>query len=84
MKQRDFRAKMSTAEFEAIHFDDEHPIDNYYAELVDGNLKFSGIHGEFPRGYEDLALIRQLTEGQQLLILLGVLDGQVCNGGITQ
>jgi hypothetical protein len=84
MTQRDFRAKLSPAEFAALPFDDEYPIDNYFAELVDGNPKFRGLGEEFPRGYENIQLIRQLTPGQQLLILLGVFDGQVCNGGITQ
>ncbi len=84
MTSRDFRAEMPPAAFAAIPFDEKHPIDNYYAALVDGNQKFWGIREEFPRGYEDIKLIRQLTPGQQLLILLGILDGQVCNGGITQ
>jgi hypothetical protein len=84
MAQRDFRARISPDDFAVIPFDEEHPIDNYYRELVDGNQKLSGIREEFPRGYEDIKLIRQLTPGQQLLILLGVFDGQVCNGGITQ
>jgi hypothetical protein len=84
MTQKDFRAKLSPAEFDAIAFDEEHPIDNYYFGLVDGNPQFFGIREEFPQGYEDISLIRQLTPGQQLLILLGVFDGQVCNGGITQ
>jgi hypothetical protein len=84
MAHRDFRAKLSPADFAALPFDDENPIDDYYVELVDGNQKFSGIRNEFPRGYEDIKLVRQLTPGQQLLILLGVFDGQVCNGGITQ
>jgi hypothetical protein len=84
MAQRDFRAKMSPAEFAAIACDDDYPLDEYYAKLVDGNDRFRAVYQEFPRGYEDINLIGQLSPGQQLLILLGVLDGQICNGGITQ
>jgi hypothetical protein len=84
MARREFRAQMSPNAFTAIPVEDDQPIDNYYAELVDGNQRFCGIREEFPRGYEDINLIRQLNPGQQLLILLGVFDGQVCNGGITQ
>jgi hypothetical protein len=84
MAQLDFRAKLTPTDFAAIPFDQEQPIDNYYAELIDGNQLFRGIQKDYPRGYEDIQLIRKLTSGQQLLILLGVLDGQICNGGITQ
>lgn len=84
MSTRDFRAKMSQVDFAAISCDDNYPLDDYFAKLVDGNEKFRNIYEEFPRGYEDIELIRQLTPGQQLVILLGVLDGQICNGGITQ
>jgi hypothetical protein len=75
---------MSSADFGAISCEDDFPLDDYFAKLIDGNEKFRNIHEEFPRGYEEITLIRQLTPGQQLVILLGVLDGQVCNGGITQ
>lgn len=84
MRGKDFRAKLSPSEFAAIPFEEESPIDNYYFELIEKNPKFGNIHEEFPRGYGDIALIRPLTPGQQLLILLGVFDGQVSNGGITQ
>jgi hypothetical protein len=84
MPPTDFRATLSAAEFAAIPIDEECPIDNYYAELIDRNKKFRDLGDEFPRGYEEIALIRRLPVGQQLLILLGVFDGQVCNGGITQ
>lgn len=84
MPFRDFRAELSPDEFAAIPFEDEDPIDNYYFELIEKNQTFWRIREEFPRTYEDISLIRQLTSGQQLLILLGVFDGQVCNGGITQ
>jgi hypothetical protein len=84
MAEKDYRAKLSAAEFEAIPRDEECPILGYYEELIDCNEKFRGIHKEFPRGYEDIALIQQLTRGQQILIQLGVLDGQISNGGITQ
>jgi hypothetical protein len=68
MAHADFRANMSEAEFAAIRCDDDYPLDDYFAKLVDGNKEFAGIHKEFPRGYEDINLIRQLTPGQQLLI----------------
>lgn len=80
----DLRAKLSPDDFAAIPIEREGPIDNYYLELVEKNQKFWNIREEFPRTYEDIRVIRQLTPGQQLLILLGVFDGQICNGGITQ
>jgi hypothetical protein len=84
MAEKDLRAKLSSEQFDAIPFDPEDPIDGYHTELIESNEKFRGIYQEFPRGYEDPALIKQLTRGQQLLILLGILDGQIRNGGITQ
>jgi Domain of unknown function (DUF4375) len=84
MSRTDYRAKLSADEFASIPVTDEYPIDGYYERLVDGNEKFHGIGHQYPRGYEDPALIEQLTRGQQLLIRLGVFDGQVGNGGITQ
>jgi hypothetical protein len=64
--------------------DEERLIDGYYETLIAANAKFRGIGKEFPRGFEDVNLIKRLTRGQQLLVLLGVFDGQVCNGGVTQ
>src|SRR4051812_28747348 len=84
MTEVDFRVEMSLEQFLAIPADDDDPIDEYYATLIDSNSKFAEARQAYPRGYEDPALIPQLTKGQQLLILLGVFDGQVCNGGITQ
>jgi hypothetical protein len=84
MKCEDYRAKMTPADFDAIPVDEDNPLDEYYVALIDGNKRFSGIDEEYPQGYEDIELIKQLTKGQQLLILLGVFDGQVKNGGITQ
>jgi len=84
MKPKDYRARLSADEFDSIPGDEEYPIDGYYETLIEGNTKFQGIWEQFQRGYEDIRLIRQLTKGQQLLILLGVFDGQVANGGITQ
>jgi hypothetical protein len=84
MSGKDYRAKLSAAQFRAIPVDEEYPIDGYYEALIDGNPKFIGIEKEYPRGYEDINLVRELTPGQRLLIVLGVFDGQVKNGGITQ
>ena len=84
MAHRDFRAKVSPAEFAALTCEDDFPLDDYYTVLIVSNESFREIYHEFPRGYEDIQLIRQLTPGQQILILLGILDGQVCNGGVTQ
>jgi Domain of unknown function (DUF4375) len=84
MKPKDYRAPLSAEDFDSIPADEEYPIDGYYETLIDANDKFLGIENEFRRGREDIRLIRQLTKGQQLLILLGVFDGQVANGGITQ
>jgi hypothetical protein len=82
---KDYRAPISAAEFNnAPDDDDEFALDWYYENLVDGNSKFRGLGAEFTRGYEDIRFIKQLTRGQQLLILLGIFDGQVCNGGIVQ
>jgi hypothetical protein len=75
---------MSPSDFAAISFEEDNPIDNYYFELIDKNPKFSNVWEAYPRGYEGITFIRQLTPGKQMLILLGVFDGQVCNGGITQ
>jgi hypothetical protein len=84
MSLTDFRAKLSASQFAQIPSDEKSPIDHYYGTLVDQNNKFKGIRARFTRGHEDINLIRQLTKGQQLLILLGVFDGQVSNGGIAQ
>lgn len=81
---RDYRVDMTLDQFTAITIHAEDPIDEYYVTLIDGNMKFSAVREEYPRTFEDIRLIPQLTTGQQTLILLGVFDGQVCNGGITQ
>ena len=62
MTQHDYRAKMSVAEFDSIVFDERCPIEDYYVELFDGNRRFVGIRQEYPRGYEDIKLIKQLTK----------------------
>jgi|SRR5262249_6342356 len=81
--QKDYRTKLSSVEFNMIqvNVDKDNPIDDYYEKLIVKNDKLRQTRGEFPRGYEDINLIRQLTKGQQLLILLGIFDGQVKNGG---
>ena len=84
MAPTDFRAAISAADFSAIRCNDDFPHDDYFTKLVDKNEKFRGICEQFPGGYGNVELIRQLTAGQQLLILLYIFDGQVCNGGITQ
>jgi hypothetical protein len=81
---KDFRAQMSAADFEAIPVDDEYPAHSYYERLIAGNDKFRSIGEEFPGGWGDVRLVKRLTRGQQLLVLLAVFDAQVKNGGVTQ
>lgn len=78
MREMDHRTEMSIADFEAIPFDPENPIDYYYDLLIDQNNRIDN------RFFEEHERLQELTYGQRLLIQLGTFDSQVNNGGITQ
>src|SRR5204863_2200359 len=59
-------------------------IDGYFDNLIAGNKKLWAMASTYRQGQDDLEFIEQLTTGQRLLLLLGVFDSQVKNGGITQ
>jgi hypothetical protein len=75
----DLRVPMTRAEFDAIPFDPEYPIEGVYSALIDKNrlLRASfDAAGVEPRD--------DMTAGLRAILDLNLLDGQVCNGGITQ
>jgi hypothetical protein len=80
----DYRSRITVEEFDKIPTDEEAPIDRYYDALIRRNAKFYALGSEFPGGYEEITFVKYLSRGQQLLILLGVFDLQVKNGGITE
>lgn len=83
-KLSDYRSRITAEAFDGIPPNEEFPIDGYYDALVRRNEKFYELRGEFTAGYEDITFVKQLTRGQQLLLLLGIFDGQVKKGGFTQ
>jgi hypothetical protein len=74
----DYRTPMTRDEFAALSIDPEHPISSLWDPLIDANPRLMA------EDFGDAAFLAKVTPGMRLFLVLGVFDGQVCNGGITQ
>lgn len=74
----DYRISMTLTEFEALSIHQDYLISSYWDPLIDANPKLMS------EDFGNEAFLAIVTPGQRLFLLLGVFDGQVCNGGITQ
>jgi hypothetical protein len=69
---------MTRAEFEAIPINPDHVISSLWDPLIDANPRL------LAEDFGDAQFLAKVTPGMRLFLVLGVFDGQVCNGGITQ
>jgi hypothetical protein len=78
----DLRVCMSAVDFDGIPVDSEDPIDGYHECLL--SKEFWNEYDRFGTRGQTSEFLPQLTTGQRMLLVLGTLDGQVKNGGLTQ